>query len=285
MRGPAWAAEAVVGPTWDARHLGTAVAYDVDMRVGVVILAGGTVDEEFARVLGTDRKAEARINDEMSLEWVRRAAEQAGYECVVVGRAGSAPGVIAEGETATDNMIRGADALPFVDLYLMIPGDSPFVTADDFRNFAEFCEQKRPAGRPFCALGVCPAEAFVQEFPDAPATPTRTLEGPFLAGALYGCNRLGLDRSQQIIRDARRNRKQILRLALRLGLPTLLSVALGRVSLPNIERKLGGLIDGEVAIWRGASARSVMDFDDAAEWASVQRHAARLLPTLGDEPS
>jgi hypothetical protein len=261
------------------------VAYDGEMRVGVVVLAGGTVDAGLAAVLGTDRKAEARVGDRMSRDWVRLAAEEAGYECVVVGRPGSAPGVVAEGETATDNMIRGADALPFADLYLMIPADSPFVTADDFRNFAEFCRQKMPFGRPFCALGVCPAEDFAREFPDAPATPTRTLEGPFLAGALYGCNRLGLDRSQQIIRDARRNRKQILRLALRLGLPTLLSVAMGRVSLPDIERKLGSLIDGELAIWRGASARSVMDFDDAAEWASVQRHAARLLPTLGEEPS
>lgn len=239
------------------------------------MVAGGLCKDPLASRIGTPRKALARLQGRSALAWTLDAVRDSGLgPCVVV----SGPDVddevhfgerIDELGSAVDNAVAGAQALD-ADRVLLLPTDSPLMTGEMLRRFAEYVEGRQ--AHPFWfAAGLCRYRVFRQHYPSADATPLGLKEGRFLSGALFATTPSGLERGRDLFNEIRHSRKSQLAMVKKFGLTTVLRYFLRQITLAEAEERLSRALDGQAILYGEAEPETVLDFDTVREWESVER--------------
>lgn len=247
------------------------------MKWGVVIAAGGTVEAELSRAIGSHRKALARLGQRTSLAWTLDAVAEASLgPCVTVTGADAAGEIahgefVAEGRSAIDNALLGLEALPTsVQAVLFIPADTPLMNGTMLTEFAEKIG-RRIEGDDWCAAGLSPAGRFREAFPEAAFKALRLREGPQLSGALYAASPKGLRTALDLVSSMRRSRKSQLAMAWKLGPFNMLRYLSGRVSMQRAEAIVGRLLGSQAIIVPDCHPATCLDFDTVEDWLHVQR--------------
>jgi GTP:adenosylcobinamide-phosphate guanylyltransferase len=240
--------------------------------VNAVITAGGVVDGDFARRIGTDVKALAPLGETTLLDLAIDAARGAGAQRIaVVGGeavrkrvASRVDRIIDAAEAGTENagsenVMRALAAWPSSPL-LYLTSDLPFVSADGVRAFVD-----RSAG--YCVtMPLADAHAYERRFPDAPEHVVE-LGGERVANGNVFC--LAPEAIEPVRRWATRffdARKSKFRMAILLGIPLLLRFASRTLTIEAIERKAGRTLGVPVAAIRDADPGICYDVDTLAEY-------------------
>ena len=218
------------------------------------ITAGGRVEGEFARALGTTVKALAPIGGSTPLEAAISVARAAGASRVVViggdevrERAGSlADDVIAESADGRENLRRAIGTSADVP-FLLLASDMPFLRDDAVRAFVERARETD------LALPLASADAYERAYPGAPPHTTRIGRERIANGSLVyfgaGVAPRVLDVSERFFAA----RKSLVRMAMLLG-PALLARFVTRtLTIDHIEARAARLF--------GIRARAIRDGD------------------------
>lgn len=243
----------------------------------MIVLAGGEAPPALAAAIGHRRKAMARFGERTSLELTLDAVREADLgPCVVVTGHDVAPAVahgtfVAEGGSAVDNALLGADALPQAEALLYLPADSPRIVASMLVRFARSVEiKRRDDAHRWYAAGITREGAFVERYPGFPTKALRLREGPYLSGALYASNREGLRHGAELFRAARRDRRSQLALVSRIGAINLPRYLLRRISIREAEAIMGRALDGQAIIVPDVDPATCLDFDTPDEYAMIR---------------
>jgi GTP:adenosylcobinamide-phosphate guanylyltransferase len=242
--------------------------------VHAVITAGGTVDGDFARTIGTAVKALAPLGSSTLLDRAIDAARGAGATHIaVVGgdvvRARCEQRVERVMDAAVDgeeNVLRALGAWESGPL-LYLTSDMPYVTADSVRRFAE-----RSASFGL-TMPLAHADAYNARFPNAPEHVVelggeRVANGNVFYIAPYAVAPLRAWATRFFA--ARKSKLAMVRL---LGPQLLIRYLLGRLTIGSIERKAQRTLGFAVAAIRDADPEICFDVDTLDEYRYAETHA------------
>jgi len=235
--------------------------------VNAVITAGGLVDGDFARALGTDVKALAQLGGSTMLDLAIDAARGAGVgKLAVIG--GDAvrmhcrdrvDRVVDAAADGGENVLRALAAWEDAPL-LYLTSDIPFVTAQAVKRFAQ-----RSAGFGM-TMPLAAHDAYVHCFPNAPEHVIklggeRVANGNvfFIASEAIGPIRLWATR----FFSARKSKLAMARL---LGPGLLLRFVLGKLTIRAIEAKAENTLGFSVAAIRDSDPEICYDVDTYEEY-------------------
>lgn len=250
------------------------------MRWGVVVAAGGEAPPPLQRAARVVTKGEALVGGRASLALVLEAVRAAEIgECVVVGSARLDPHMvygkrIDEGESAVDNARRGVAALGSVEGVLFLPADAPLLTAEMLRAFVTAVERRQESAG-WLAVGLSPAQAFAQSYPEVPFQAIRLREGRHLSGALYAASPEGLARAFHLLTQLRRRRKSQLAMLRKIGFGTMLTYFSGQMTFARAEQVLGRVFGAQAIAVPECHPATCLDFDTGDEWATIDAIATR----------
>ncbi|HEY1727593.1 MAG TPA: nucleotidyltransferase family protein [Candidatus Baltobacteraceae bacterium] len=235
--------------------------------MNAVITAGGLVEGDFARTLGTDVKALARLGGTTMLDRAIDAARGAGVaKLAVIGgdevRVRCRNRVEAVIDAATDggeNVLRALAAWEGAPL-LYLTSDIPFVTAAAVQRFAQ-----RSASYSI-TMPLAEHDAYVRRFPDAPEHVVE-LGGERVAnGNVFF---IAADAIAPVRSWATRffgARKSKLGMARLLGPALLLRFVLGKLTIGAIEAKAQRTLGFPVAAIRDSDPEICYDVDTLEEY-------------------
>ncbi|MEP0815377.1 MAG: NTP transferase domain-containing protein [bacterium] len=178
----------------------------------------------------------------------------------------------AEGETVLDNMHAGAAALADMtgDRLLIISPDLPFVSGDALLRFAAAV----PEGADL-AMPLVRREDFLDEFPGAPNKFVRLVEGEVTLGSVLYIKGDVLRKNTALFQDAHNARKNPAKIAGMLGAMFVMKLLAGRLSLSEIERRIGQLTDAKVSAVFPSAAALAYDVDDEANLRYAEERIAK----------
>ena len=244
--------------------------------MNAVITAGGLVEGDFARTIGTRVKALAPLGGSTMLERAIDAARNAGAQRVAVVGGESVRAccatrverVIEADDDGGENVLRALAAWDGAPL-LYLTSDMPFVTAESLQRFAE-----RSAGYAV-TMPLAEHDAYVQRFPNAPEHVVelggeRVANGNafFIAPEAIAPLRVWATR----FFDARKSKLGMARL---LGPALLLRFLFRRLTVAAIERKAERALRLRVAAIRGADPEICYDVDTLQEYLYARNSLAR----------
>ena len=236
--------------------------------VSALILAGSRTEADpLAKAESVSHKALIRIDGHNMLERVHRALKHAGIQQIYVSasdddvvRVAKSLGAIvvapAAGPSGSVARVFEQSGAPL----LVTTSDHALLRAQWVRDFLK----DAPAG---CDVAMLLAErkAVEQAVPDTHRTWLRFADGDWSGCNMFLLNGDGAARALRVWSAVEADRKRPWRIVGRLGLGTLLSYALGRLSLAEGVRRLGkrnGLVAEVVAARDGAAAVDVDKPDD-----------------------
>jgi molybdopterin-guanine dinucleotide biosynthesis protein A len=242
-----------------------------------IVPAGGTIDANFASLVGTEEKALIQLGERTILETILTALKESGRirNIVVVGsenieNAAQPFGVkvIRPGESGPENIFRGLDALkemdPALDKALIVTCDLPFLTAESVQNYIDRC----PENRDVC-VPVIEAEEFNRKYPGTSSTFVRTKDGVFTIGGMFLMNAKKMPSLRSQIESVFARRKSKLGMAMLIG-PVFVYKWLSKsLTLRDLERKIESMLG-----CTGSAVRNVpvelaydVDYQDDYEYA------------------
>ena len=235
----------------------------------VVIPAGGTIPEGYARALGTPHRALAPVGPDRTpvMQVVVEALRASGVVRHIVGVA-AAPVVAAisgvdqwreAGESGPGNILRGLAALDDSDApSLVCTSDLPLLTRLDVQGFVARCEPGADV-----TLGIVGASAYESAFRQAPPSEWVALRdaGPVTLGCLFGLRpRLLLER-EALLTGVFESRKSQWRMARLLGPRLLWQWATRALTLGALAARGETILGGHAQILRDVSPRLAFDID------------------------
>lgn len=217
----------------------------------VIIPAGGTIDDQFAKVVATHSKALVRFEGKTVLETTIEALRGSGHvgRIVLVGSeevrghtdAGMADVVLAEGSSGPENIFRGVDHLleekDPPDRVMICTCDLPFLNAKVIQQFVNSC----PANRDFCVPLISEFD-YAEAYPQAKATFVTLRDGTYTTGCLYNANINALKKALHHIDRLFMNRKSKIGMARVLGMRFVLLLLTKRLTIRDIEDKVDDLL-------------------------------------------
>lgn len=245
-----------------------------------IVPAGGTIDPEFAAVVGTEQKALIRFGERTILESVLKALRESGVirNIVVVG----SPEVQAKaldfaaigvdpGSTGPDNIFRGLDKLkasvPDLDKALIVTCDLPFITGDTVRRYLEMC----PDGVDIC-VPVIDEPDFHAAYPNTSSTFVKTRDGKFTLGGMFLMNARHMPQIRSAIERVFEKRKSKLGMARLIGPTFILKFLTKTLTIKDLENKIQSMLGCTGKAVRGAPNELAYDVDDLEDY----EHAVRL---------
>lgn len=237
------------------------------MTLHAAILAGGRVDGEFARRLGTPVKALARICGITLLERAIAAARSAGAQRIaVVGgeEVRAACGhlverLIDETQDGTENVHRAIFSWPDVPL-LLASSDLPFARGEHIREFLKMAPADA-VGMPLVS-----AAAYARAFPGSPSHATSLFDERIVNGSVFYLPPNSAPRIDAFAQKFFRARKSRARMALLLGPQLILRFALQRLAVEDLERQAERMLGLPAKAVRGSSPALCYDIDSAADY-------------------
>jgi CTP:molybdopterin cytidylyltransferase MocA len=242
--------------------------------VKAVITAGGRVDEEFARVLGTPVKALAPFRDATFLQIAIDALVAVGIESIaVVGGeevhracAGRKVRIVDESAEGAENLRRALNAWDAQSPLLYLTSDMPFLTANALRDFLERVPTQT------LALPLTGYDAFALRFPGAPPFGVTLAGEKVVNGGAFvipaGAQR-AIERFAMSFFDAR---KSVWRMARLTGPLLLLQFALRSLSVSRIEAQARRLLGVAALAVREAPPELAYDVDTLTEYRYAIAH-------------
>lgn len=251
----------------------------------VILPAGGTLDDHFARVALTPVKALIRVGDNLlilrALEALRLSG-RAGRVVVVGGEdvrraiEDRVDAVVPAGPSLPDNILAGLKALLTMEnppeRLLIVTTDLPYIDAKVLGEWLDLC----PPGADFCGALVDEA-AYVDRFPGSSSTWAKLRDGNFTLGGVFLVRTAALRKAMPQIERAVANRKSIRGMAGLLGTGFLLKVMTRRITVAECEAKveeiLGADVKGvKVSAVPGAPAELAFDIDDISDYEYALRN-------------
>ena len=126
---------------------------------------------------------------------------------------------------------------------LLITSDLPLITA---KAIDDFVRRSLGSGAEVC-YPIIPKDSCERRFPGGRRTYVRLREGTFTGGNAVLTTRIFLERSQALIARLYAARKNPLKLAALFGIPFILGLLTGRLTIPQLEARASAIISGQVA--------------------------------------
>ncbi|MDX2003699.1 MAG: NTP transferase domain-containing protein [Meiothermus sp.] len=204
-----------------------------------IILAGGKADEPLALKYGVANKTLVPYKGRPLVEYTLEALSAAGLEVILVGpRADLRPAparFVAAAGGMIDNLEAGIRAAQGRKV-LVSTGDMPFLGVEAVRWVLHNAPQ---AGFVYTVVA---QDTIERRFPKMRRTYARIREGSFTGGNIVVVDKNLFFTALPLLKRAVALRKQPLALAQMIGLGTLLSVILGRATIPGLEAKVSQLL-------------------------------------------
>jgi CTP:molybdopterin cytidylyltransferase MocA len=241
------------------------------------ITAGGRVEGQFARTIGSEVKALAPLRGGTLLDVVLAAAEASGARRVVLigggeiraRYAGRVDAIVAESPYGRENLRLALEAAGDEEL-LLLTSDLPFVEAAGVRGFLEHARGND------VAMPLVSETAYRLAFPGAPKHETRVGGERVVNGCAFyfapGAAPKTLAAAQQLF-DAR---KSTWRMAQLLGPALLLRFALGRLRVEHVEARAAGKLGLRARAVRDQAPALCYDIDSLEDYRYALDFAARL---------
>jgi GTP:adenosylcobinamide-phosphate guanylyltransferase len=253
------------------------------MRVDAILPAGGRLRGAFAERVGTNVKALIRLGGATLLARTLaalRATERVGRIVIVGPRdvldhpdARRADAVLPEGgDSGPANILRGLEWLHQfgggADRVLVVTTDLPFLTPRALTNFLDAC----PANLDICVPVLTRGE-FRARFPDFRITCVRLRDGDWTMGCAFLVNPQAIAENRGLIERTFAARKSPLAMARLLGVGFLLRFAARRLTVPEVERRGGELLNCAAGAITGCPPELAFDIDTPQEY----EYAAQTL--------
>lgn len=216
-----------------------------------LVLAAGETHGRLAQATGTRFRALINVGGVSIVERVVAALREARMtqRIVVIAPpevrervpAGVAELTVPSGDNLLGNVLRGLDALDGVGTVLFAHADAPLITADSIDDFLQRAEPLRPD----LAYAIVPREDVERRFPRGHRTYARLRDGTFTGTNIVLVDGGFIRRHEKLIREFYEHRKNPLRLAGMLGAGFVLRLLAGRLTIADLERRVGQVIGGE----------------------------------------
>lgn len=244
------------------------------MKFSAVLTAGGRVDGEFARILGTPVKALAPFAGKTFLEIDIEAVRKAGIERIaVVGGAEvrQACGhlvdrIIDESPDGAENLRRALHAWDADAPLLYLTSDMPFLTSDALCAFLQAVPENA------LALPLTEWNAFAKRFPGSPPFGITLAGEKVVNGGAFVIPARTHERIEQFAARFFDARKSVWRMARLTGPALLLQFALRRLSIAGLERHAQRLLGISALAVRNAPAELAYDVDVLEEYTYAAAH-------------
>ena len=244
--------------------------------IDAVLPAGGRIYGSFATDAGTDIKALIELGGHTILARAIEALRStpAIRHIVVAGpdevaeAAAEADGTVPDGGSGPENIFRalerlgelGGGRLP--DRALIMTTDLPFVTPDHLTGFIDTC----PDDAGLCVPAIERRE-FERRFPDFTQTYVRLHDGEWMIGCTVLADPAALLANRQRIRRVFAARKSDIALGAVLGPLFVLRFLLGRLTIPQIQRRCSHLLGCSAKPAYGCAPELGFDIDKECEFA------------------
>lgn len=244
------------------------------MRWGIVVVAGGLVEDKLAVAIGTARKALAVIEGKTCLRRVLEAVQGTGLEQVVVVSGSDVAGevvygkLVMEGQSQIDNARLGLEAVGEIDAVLFLPADAPYLTPEVLTDFMRDVEARAPEG-PWYAVGLCEHRAFRTKYPKMETLPVRLKDGNYLTGALYATTPEGFYKGISLFGEVSNDRRSQFRLVFRLGLRKLFKYFTHRLSIEEAVEAVERVVPGKTILIMGCDPCMAVDIDEAQDYEAL----------------
>ncbi len=246
-----------------------------------VIPAGGTISDDYARVIGTPHRALAPVGPDGRpvMQIVVDALRESGFVGRIIGVA--APAVaerityvdvwLSAGESGPENILRGLSQARQNTPALVCTSDLPLMTANSVTQFIAACRAEADI-----TVGLVKADALNAMFPDAP--PSRFVHlgdiGPVTMGGLFQMRPDVLARNQSLLNAVFTARKSQARMAALLGPRLVWQFATRRLTLAAIVARAEHVLGCRVEVVLNTPPELAYDMDTADDYAYA--HAALL---------
>lgn len=239
-------------------------------KLDVIIPAGGTIDAEFARVVGTDSKALIKFNEQTVLKRTIETLKSS----PVIGRVlvvGSPTVMKHEDVQLADKAIPAVGSSPAnikagleyyanVDLpphqVLIVTADLPFLTLEAIHGFLNLCEGEQDLYVPLIAR-----KDWEEVYPGTDAMFVTLLDGEWTTGCMYVMTIRGFKIGYPYFEKVFEKRKSKLGMAALLGWKFVWDYKMKKLTVTDIEKKITSLLKINGTAVPGSPAETAYDID------------------------
>lgn len=247
----------------------------------VIIPAGGRTSGEFALASGVAVKALIRMDGQSLLARTIETLRQADKirRIVVIGdqetqneaASSGADGVVKEGRSGPDNIMRGLAWLREQEggptrRLLIITSDLPFLTVEALRTFIFACPNDADI-----AVAVVTQQAFDTRFPDSGSVYTVLRDGSYTVGGVFLLDDGELSRNRATIERLFNARKSQWRMAKLIGPRIAWRFLTRQLTVPDILKRVKQEIDCNAVPIFDCPPELAFDIDDASDLACARR--------------
>ncbi|HVT11999.1 MAG TPA: NTP transferase domain-containing protein [Fimbriimonadaceae bacterium] len=247
-----------------------------------ILPAGGRIDAEFAKVVGTEYKALIQINGKTLLGQALDALESTGLirstivigpdEVLVSDDGQRATYKLPPGETGPDNIYRGLNQLlnepTPPQKVLIVTTDLPFLSAEAITAFLSRC----PADKDIC-IPLIRESDFHRRFPNTTATFVKLKDDSWTTGNIFLMDVEALKKSKPHIDRVFANRKSKIGMAKLLGPVFVLKFLTKRLTLIDLEAKILSMLGCSGAAVTDSDPELHYDIDFIDDYEYVTKHS------------
>ncbi len=238
-----------------------------------VITAGGRIEGEYARAAGTRIKALAPMRGRTLLALAVEAARGAGAEAIaVIGgddvRAAcerDVEKIVPESESGAENLKRALRAWPADRDLLYLTSDLPYIGGAAVADFA-----RRADGA--LAIALSEEEDFARRFPGARGFGIDIGKERVVNGGAFFIPAAAASRVADLAARFFEARKSRWRMAQLAGPDLLLRLALGKLTIANLERRAARILGIEARAVRRCAPEMAYDADDLTAYRYACEH-------------
>ena len=236
----------------------------------MIIPAGGTIDDAFAKIVNTTNKAlipfdgttvlKSTMNALRGTDRVNRIVLIGPESMYSTPEGKSADEFIPEGKSGPENIFRGLDWLEKLQAppkqVLIVTADLPFVTSETINNFLDLC----PVGYDFC-VPLISQDQYLEVYPGSDSTFVKIKDGTWTTGCAYLATTKGLEQSMHHIEKVFQQRKSKLGMARLLGWGFVFKLLLKQLSVSDVEAKVSDLLHVKAKAIPNSPAQLAYDVD------------------------
>lgn len=235
----------------------------------VLILAGGRTSPELRAASGAEFRADVPVHGRPMVEFVIDAVRHLGRIVLVGGPEGRHDCVRVEaGESFLGSLRNGLESVA-TEQFLLATSDLPFLTRE---SVDDLLRRSRPEA--MLNYPIVPIAACEQRFPGVKRTCLKLREGTFTGGNVALVHRDLMRTALPRMEQAYSARKKPLRLALMVGVGTLIRVIVGQaipgfLPLAALERSIGHMLGAPVHAVISQFAEIGADVDSAEQYQAL----------------
>jgi hypothetical protein len=221
------------------------------LAIDIVILAGAPADPEMQPEGPPISRAMVPVAGKTMIQWLSDACRGASSvgRVVAIGdvEADGIDTVLSPRDTFLQNVMLAVESAS-TDRFLLCCCDIPMITPEAIDDFVI---RALEADVDFC-FPIVPQEDCMAKYPELKRTYAKTQQGTFTGGNAVLVDREFMRRNEKIIGDVYAERKNVLKLASIIGLPTLVRVLLAQIAFPGmlpipvLEASVSKLLGGRV---------------------------------------